>query len=357
MTGPGGRRDGRRRSGREAVAAVGERSPRTPEQERRAAERARRIRERRAAERQGRGSGAASADVSPDGSESGTAGGPGTAARSAEAARSRKAARAGKAARSGRAGASGSSGEHPGPGDRAARSSDEAARFRRRRVVAALLGCAVLLAALAAAGWWALGRFGPAVEQVRVTGNAAVRAEDVRAAAAVDPGTPLASVDPAAVEARVSGIPGVATAEVTRDWPHTLTVALTERTPIAVVDSPEGRRLVDVTGLAYRPVPPNPPRLPLLTLPRVAPDEPAATAAATLLADLPGPIRDQVDAVALGPGGSTLELVLTEGRRVLWGRWSETAETARKAAILGPLLSREGSVYDVSSPQLPTVRR
>ncbi|MET0189695.1 MAG: FtsQ-type POTRA domain-containing protein, partial [Pseudonocardia sediminis] len=300
---------------------VGEKSPRTPEQQRSAAERARRVRERRAAER------AAREDDAGTGTTHGT-GGDRPAARTAA---------------------------------RPARPSAETARYRRRRIVAGLVVAAVLLAALAAGGWWALGRFGPSVSEVRVTGNRAVTTADVRAAADVEPGTPLASVDTAGVQARVSGIPGVATVEVGRSWPDALTVAVTERTPVAVVDAPGGRRLVDATGLAYRSAPPEVPRLPLLVLPRVTPDDPATLAAVGLLTALPVPVRDQVETVVTGPGGTTLELTLTEGRRVLWGRWSPTdtqaSETARKAAIVGPLLSREGSVYDVSSPSLPTVRR
>ncbi|MBW0102612.1 cell division protein FtsQ/DivIB [Pseudonocardia sp. KRD291] len=355
MTGPGGR--GGRRSGRDASAGarkaapgtrkksapgaeaapgqetapgpevVGEKSPRTPEQQRRAAERARTLRERRAAERAGSGAEGSGGDRSG-------------ADRSA----------AEKSARP----------STPRP-TRAARPPAERARYRRRRLVGGLVVAAVLLAALAAGAWWALGRFGPAVSEVRVDGNRAVTAADVRAAAGVDPGTSLASVDTGGVRARVAGIPGVASVEVGRSWPDALTVTVTERAPVAVADAPGGRRLVDATGLAYRAAPPQAPRLPLLALPRVAPDDPATAAAVELLAALPGPVRDQVDTVVLGAGGTTLELNLTEDRRVLWGRWARTADTtadtAAKTAIIGPLLSREGSVYDVSSPALPTVRR
>lgn len=35
--------------------------------------------------------------------------------------------------------------------------------------------------------------------------------------------------------------------------------------------------------------------------------------------------------------------------------WGESGDSARKAAILIPLLTREGQVYDVTSPDLPTV--
>lgn len=369
MTGPGGRGGGRR-TGRTADAAVGEKGSRTPEQERRATERARRIRERRAAERGGstrsstprkaEGSGPAAA-ASTDTTERGRAGavpaerpaGGDDTARTGDSETGRKTAgrTGGKATR-----ATGKSTPRA-TGGKAARPSTDDLRYRRRRLVALLVAAAVLLAGLAAAGWWALGRFGPGVDEVQVTGNRTLSTDDVRRAAGIAGGTPLAAVDTGAVQERVAGIPGVATVDVGRGWPHTVTVTVTERIPVAVADAPGGRRMVDATGLAYRTLPPNPPRLPLLQLPRVAPDDPLAVAAVVLLSDLPGPIRDQVEAVAPGAGGSTLELVLTDGRKVLWGRWSDGGDAAHKAAVLGPLLSREGSVYDVSSPQLPTVRR
>lgn len=235
----------------------------------------------------------------------------------------------------------------------------ERARYRRRRIGAGVAVALLVLAALGWGAWWALGRFGPGVQEVEVTGVRAIADRDVRAAAGVTDGTPLAAVDTGAVAARVAGIPGVADVEVSRSWPHTLHVAVAERMPVAQVATPEGPRLVDATGLAYRSLPEQPPRLPVLALPRVEPGDPVTAAALAVVEALPPAVRDQVDAVQVGAGGSTLELALTGNRRVLWGRWADAdaATTARRAGILGPLLTREGSVYDVSSADLPTVRK
>lgn len=284
---------------------------RTPEQERRAAERARRIRERRAADR----------------AASGGSGAVGTAA-----------------ARRGRAGAGARAG---------GRRSDP--HYRRRRAVAVLATAVVVLLGASAAGWWALREFGPAVRTVEVSGTRQIPQRDVVDAAGVEPGTPLAAVDTDAVGARVSAIPGIASVEVSRSWPDALGVAVTERTPAGTVDGPDGRMLVDVGGYPYRTAPPDV-RLPLLTLPTVAPDDPATLAATAVLTALPAPVRDQVSSIGLGPGGTTFELVLTGDRRVLWGPWMDAAAVPRRAAVLGPLLTREGSVYDVASPELATVR-
>ncbi|WP_060572674.1 MULTISPECIES: cell division protein FtsQ/DivIB [unclassified Pseudonocardia] len=317
---------------------------RTPEQERRAAERARRIRERRSAERSGRSgrSGsretdpAADRDGGPDGEEIGPSvgerdGTPRPGRRSAAAVRERTAARS------------------------ADRGRTRDPRHRRRRTVALVATVVVALLGVSAAAWWGLAQYGPGVASVEVTGARQIPARDVVDAAAVDIGTPLAAVDTAAVASRVSAIPGVATVDVDRSWPDTLTVAVTERTPVALADTPDGRMLVDVAGFAYRPAPPDV-RLPVLQLSSVAPDDPATLAAVAVLRALPQPVRDQVETLSAGAAGSTFELGLTEGRRVLWGPWADGAATERRAAVLGPLLGREGTVYDVSSPALVTVR-
>lgn len=231
---------------------------------------------------------------------------------------------------------------------------DLAAVHRRRRVVAALVALLLVLAALGVAvrlvvwdsGWFA-------VEQVRVTGTSGVPEADVLAAAAVVPGGPLADVDTRAVAKRVAGLPGVAEVTVGRSWPHTLTVAVTERLPVAVTDTPAGPMPVDAAGVVYPgAVPPGVPRLVYGT---AGPDDPATRSALAVLAALPEVLRPQVLTVdvAVGGGVPQVTLGLTEDRSAVVG----TAERAtEKAAVLVVLLSQEGRVYDVSSPDLPTVR-
>jgi len=76
------------------------------------------------------------------------------------------------------------------------------------------------------------------------------------------------------------------------------------------------------------------------------------------LATLPPPIRAQVltiDATVAGsdvPGQVTFGL--TDNRQVVWGTEDRAAE---KAAVLAPLLTQPGRVFDVTSPDLPTIRR
>lgn len=228
--------------------------------------------------------------------------------------------------------------------------------FRRRRLTAVLVVLAVA-GALVAGGWWVLHESGLAnVTGVRVTGNATIPESAVTDAAAVQLGRPLAEVDTAALASRVATLPAVATVRVELSWPHTVAVEIVERVPVATVDTPTGPQLVDATGTAYAGTPP--PGLPRLTLSTVGPGDPSTTAALTALGDLPPAVRPQVQSVdvtiaaAQTPGQVTFEL--TDDRQVVWG--SVDREQA-KATVLTPLLTQPGHVYDVASPDLPTIRR
>ena len=70
-----------------------------------------------------------------------------------------------------------------------------------------------------------------------------------------------------------------------------------------------------------------------------------------MLGGLTEPLRAQVAAVEVA--GTRVTLGLRDGRSV---RWGDPDRSADKIAVLGPLLGQPGTVYDVSSPDLPTVR-
>jgi cell division protein FtsQ len=189
------------------------------------------------------------------------------------------------------------------------------------------------------------------VEEVTVTGLTTVPEQAVRDAAAIGPGGPLVAVDTAGAARRVAAVEGVASVEVRRAWPHTVEVSVTERVPLALWQDAQGLLEVDGTGLPYRRAPEPPPALPRLAFAGVGPQDPATTAALTVLRALTDPLRAQVETVEVA--GTHVTLGLSGGRSVRWG----TAErTLDKVSVLGALLGQPGSVYDVSSPDLPTVR-
>jgi cell division protein FtsQ len=229
------------------------------------------------------------------------------------------------------------------------------ATYRRRRLAAAL----VALTALVGIG------FGVRVvlydsgllrvESVEVTGVTTITAADVRAAADVTTGAPLAGIDTAAIAARVAALPAVDTVAVGRSWPHTVAVAVVERVPVATVLAQRGTALVDRRGVVYAGT--APPGLPRLNFGAAGPDDPSTAAALAALAALPDAVRRQVltiDATVAAGAPAQVTLGLAEARQVMWGT-SDRGED--KARVLVPLLTEPGRVYDVSSPDLPTVRR
>ncbi|MBW0100725.1 FtsQ-type POTRA domain-containing protein, partial [Pseudonocardia sp. KRD-184] len=225
---------------------------------------------------------------------------------------------------------------------------------RRRRRVALLVAVLLLLAGLAVGVRLLVYDLGLLdVESIEVTGALDVPQDEVLAAAAVLPGQPLAGVDTAGIAERVAQLPGIGSVEVGRSWPHTVSIAITERTAVAVAQTPQGPRPVDAAGVVYpAPVPPG---LPQLTFGAVGPDDPSTRAALDVLAALPEDVRAQVLTVDVSVGGGVpqVTLGLTDDRRV---RWGPAEESARKAGVLVPLLTQPGRVYDVASPALPTVR-
>lgn len=232
--------------------------------------------------------------------------------------------------------------------------SPEQTRYQRRRKVATWLVFAFVAVALVAGGRVLLlrsPRF--TLQTVSVTGTAAVPASAIRAASRLRAGVPLLSADLDLAQSRVAAIPSVASVEASRHWPSTVELHVTERIPVALASSPNGLRLVDYTGMAYRQAGAKAPALPRLAAARIAPNDPATEAGLAVLAALPAPVRSQLQVVeASGPRAVTLRLA--GGKQV---RWGDAAESDRKAAVLAVLLSQPASIYDVSSPELPTVRR
>jgi cell division protein FtsQ len=227
------------------------------------------------------------------------------------------------------------------------------ARYRRRRLAAALAAAVVLLVGVGVGTRVLLYDAGLAdVEEVTVTGLAAVPEQAVRDAAAVAPGGPLVSVDTAGIARRVAAVEGVASVVVRRAWPHTVEVDVTERVPLALWPTPQAVFEVDGTGLPYRLAPQPPPALPRLAFTGVGPQDPSTAAALAVLHDLPDRLRAQVATVEVA--GVQVTLGLADGRSVRWGGPERSAD---KIGVIGALLGQPGSVYDVSSPDLPTVRR
>jgi cell division protein FtsQ len=118
-----------------------------------------------------------------------------------------------------------------------------------------------------------------------------------------------------------------------------------------VVNASDGAHLIDGTGLDYALTNEPPPGLPELSVITVSPDDPTTRAAITVLDAIPQPLRAEVIKLS-AQRPSDVELTLSDDRTV---RWGSADDSARKAAVLAALLTRPGSVYDVVTPDFPTV--
>lgn len=189
------------------------------------------------------------------------------------------------------------------------------------------------------------------VRQVDVRGNAVLTEDEVRNVAAIASGSPLARLDLEGIHDRVAGIPRVAAVEVERQLPGTVRLLVTERVPVGSVKLPDGFHLVDSTGKDYAVLPAPAPGVPELVLAAPSPADPATRAVVGVVNELPEKLRPDVVSVA-ATSGADVTLTLSGNRVVKWG---SSENTARKAAVLLVLLSRPGTTYDVSSPDLATV--
>ncbi|MBS4730383.1 cell division protein FtsQ/DivIB [Mycobacterium sp. SM1] len=184
-----------------------------------------------------------------------------------------------------------------------------------------------------------------------VTGNQAVTRDEVLDAARVRPGTPLLQIDTGEVADRVAAIRRVASARVQRQYPSTLRITIVERIPLVVKDFPDGPHLYDRDGVDFATAPP-PPSLPYIDVDDPAPADPATKAALAVLTALRPEIAGQVGRIA-APSVAAITLTLVDGRTVIWGTTDRNAEKAEKLAAL---LTQPAHTYDVSSPDLPTVK-
>ncbi|MCK7622115.1 FtsQ-type POTRA domain-containing protein [Streptomyces sp. RS10V-4] len=234
-------------------------------------------------------------------------------------------------------------------------------RLRRpgRRGVIIIAVLAALLGGFAA--WVLYGSNWLRLESVRATGTDVLTPQEVVAAASAPLHTPLASVDTDAVERRLlARLPRLKRVEVTRSWPHTLGLEVTERTPKLLLQTNGKFVEVDSEGVRFATVARAPKGVPLLKM--TVSDTPGLRrfgtgrllrAAVAVAQDLPAAVRPEVRTVRVRSYDS-ITLELAGGRTVLWGSREQGAE---KAKVLAALLkaARDARHFDLSVPSAPAV--
>jgi cell division protein FtsQ len=212
---------------------------------------------------------------------------------------------------------------------------------------------ATVLIAIVGVGLGLVLYFTPAMSarNIVVTGLSVVTREEVLDAAQVRPGTPLLQINTNQVADRVATIRRVASARVQRQYPSAMRITIVERVPVVVKDFPDGPHLFDRDGVDFATAPP-PPALPYIDVADPGPTDPVTKAALQVLMALRPEVAGQVGRIA-APSVASITLTLGDGRVVIWGTTDRTEEKAEK---LGALLTQPGRTYDVSSPDLPTVK-
>ncbi len=196
------------------------------------------------------------------------------------------------------------------------------------------------------------------VHTVAVSATAGQLPDDVRgevvAAAEVATDTPLITVNLESVRRRVLAVPQVASASVSRHWPNELRITVSERTAVAATRANGALWLLDATGVPYLKLGTAAAPAGLLTIELATPGagDPATLAALAVVGQLTAPTRNQVAAVS-APSAYRVVLTLRDGRVVVWG---SAERGAKKMQILPALLAQPGHTFDLSDPDLVTVK-
>jgi len=239
-----------------------------------------------------------------------------------------------------------------------------AARVHRRRRV---LGWGLLAIALAAGVAYLIRTPLFGLSAVRVEGTRAVPRAEVMEAAEVRLGEPYLGLDLAAIRARVAALPRVAAVRVTRDYPSSLRIAVTERPAVASVSTGGIYWLIAADGTVLDSAASRPADLPYVAgvpLPpgvaagsRLPPGNELANALTAL-----GGMAPELERQVAGVNARTLdslEFTLEDGTRVLYGLAVDQPAKDAAVQLVRRTLKREGREaqrIDVRNPSAPTVQ-
>lgn len=226
--------------------------------------------------------------------------------------------------------------------------SKRASERRRRWIVR---GTAAGLVLLLAVGAW-LVYFSPVLEtqEVVVRGTDLLDPADVLDAARVETGVPLARQDVDAITARVEELAPVRVATVSRDLPHTVTIAVEERTAVFQRERQGRWDWVDSDGVVFQTT--DDAQEDLLEVTTSSTDQRLLADAATVARWLPAELRPDVVRMT-AEAVDRVTVTLVGDRTVVWG---SAEESELKSEVLSALLWVDATVYDVSAPRHPTTR-
>jgi cell division protein FtsQ len=188
------------------------------------------------------------------------------------------------------------------------------------------------------------------VDIAGVSGATTLTKGDVRRAAAVPTGGPLLRADLDAIRRRVAALAAVKTVDVSREWPSKVRIAVTERTPVAVIEIGGKLHALDAAGVVFSSYQRPPAGLPKVSTP-AGTDAEALHQAASVVTALPHRLAAAVDHVEV-ESRDEISLALSSGQTVQWG---SAADSDTKADVLAALMKAQphARTYDVSVPGQP----
>lgn len=229
---------------------------------------------------------------------------------------------------------------------------------RLARVVAAIIGVIVVAAVIVGAVVW----FTPltSIKNVEVSGVVHGNAEEIEKASGIARGNNLARLDSGEAARNVAAQPWVRLATVSRSWPSTAKIEVTEYTAVLFMRATDGDHLFDAEGHEFLTAPPPEGAIELVDAPRV--DQPAdgkidlqpdvLRAALEAVAALPEGLRAEVAQVQ-APSATKITLRMRNEKSFFIGSTDNVEQKARAVELLK---DREETNWNLTNPLQPTVQ-
>jgi cell division protein FtsQ len=212
-----------------------------------------------------------------------------------------------------------------------------------------LISLVIVISIAAGITWLVQTTSAAVVSSVEVQVAERAMARNISNVAAIEAGERITDLNLTAAAARVTQLPQVRTATVARRWPDRIVISVELREPIGWVRTANKIWYLDVTGEKYDPAV----SVAAADLPEfVVRGDRVLADVALAYAQLPAAQRKKIDRIT-APTSSNIRFVLKNQVTIIWGS-AERSE--RKAEVLTVLLQRKAKVYDVSAPDLPTIR-
>ena len=217
-----------------------------------------------------------------------------------------------------------------------------------RRRLPALIAALVVLLAIAGSCVY----FIPLVKVKNIEVHGATNADTAQVAEAtgISVGENMLRVDSAAAAKNVASVPWVEKVTVSRSWPSTITVDVTEHQPVGYVKDKGTPLAVNEHGQVF--LSGAQPEGAVEFRNVKADDAAAIEAAAQAVVALQPQVREQLEYMSV-KNAESIELHFREDRTVFWGSADRAREKAEATRVV---LLRDGAEWNVSNPAIPTLK-